>query len=73
MWNPFRRVDLKPVFPQTDIKPAPGPETEDAAYKGELALLKCRSLTAKQQITMIHEQLASSALCHMRGGDICHD
>lgn len=73
MWNPFRRVDLKPVIPQTDVKPAIGPETEDAAYRGELAMLKRRSLIAKQQITMIHEQLASSALCHMRGGDICHE
>lgn len=73
MWNPFRRVDLKPVLPQSDTKPAIGQETEDADYRGELETLKLRSLLAKQQITMIHEQLASSALCHMRGGNICHD
>ena len=70
MWNPFRRVDLTPVIPQTDIKPALGPETEDAVYAGELAMLKNRSLRATQQIAMIHEQLASRALHHMRGGKI---
>ena len=73
MWNPFRRIDLTPVIPRTNIKPALGPETEDADYRGELDKLKLRSLVATQQITMIHEQLASSALCHMRGGKICHD
>lgn len=73
MWNPFRRVDLKPVISQSEIKPAVGPETEDADYRGELETLKLRSLLAKTQITMIHEQLASSALCHMRGENICHD
>ena len=73
MWNPFRRVDLQPVIPQKTTKPALGPETEDPAYSKELETLKLRSLVAKQQITMIHEQLASSALCHMKGGKICHN
>lgn len=73
MWNPFRRVELKPIFPRKTIKPALGRETEDPAYSKELETLKLRSLAAQQQITMIHEQLASSALCHMRGGKICHD
>ena len=73
MWNPFRRINLQPVIPKTDIKPALGPETEDTAYSKELETLKHRSLVAKQQIVMIHEQLASSALCHMRGKKICHD
>ena len=73
MWNPFHRVELKPIFPKKTTKPALGTETEDRAYSKELETLKLRSLVAKQQITMIHEQLASSALCHMRGGKICHD
>ena len=73
MWNPFRRIELKPVFPQKAIKPALGPETKDPAYNKELEMLKLRSLVAKQQITMIHEQLASSALRHARGRKICHD
>ena len=73
MWTPFRRVDLQPIIPQKTTKPALGRETEDPAYSKELETLKLRSLVAKQQITMIHEQLASSALRHMRGGKICHD
>ena len=73
MWNPFRRVELKPIFPRKNIKPALGPETEDPAYNKELETLKRRSLVAQQQISMIHEQLASRALCHIRGGKICHD
>ena len=73
MWNPFRRVELKPTIPRKTIKPALGTETEDPAYIKELESLKLRSLDAKQQITMIHEQLASSALYHMRGGKSCHD
>ena len=68
MWNPFRRVELKPVLPQKIIKPALGSETKDPAYSKELETLKLRSLIAKQHITMIHEQLASSALYYMRGG-----
>ena len=73
MWNPFRRVELKPVFPQKTTRPVLGPETEDPSYSKELETLKLRSLVAQKQITMIHEQLASSALCHIRGGKICHD
>ena len=73
MWNPFRRVELKPIFPRKTIKPALGSETEDPAYSKDLETLKLRSLVAQKQITMIHEQLASSALCHMKGGKICHD
>ena len=73
MWNPFHRVELKPIFPKKTTKPALGTETEDRAYSKELETLKLRSLIAKQQITMINEQLASNALRHIRGGKICHD
>ena len=73
MWNPFRRVELKPIFPKKTTKPALGPETEDPTYSKELKMLKSRSLVAQQQITMIHEHLASSALRHVRGEKICHD
>ena len=73
MWNPFQRVELKPIFPKKITKPALSTETEDRAYNKELETLKLRSLVAKQQITMIHEQLASNALRHIRGVKICHD
>ena len=73
MWNPFHRVELKPIFPKKTTKPALGTETEDRAYSKELETLKLRSLVAKQQITMIHEQLASNALRHIKGGKICHN
>ena len=73
MWNPFHRVELKPIFPKKTTKPALGIETEDHAYSKELETLKLRSLVAKQQITMIHEQLASNALRHIRGVKIFHD
>ena len=71
MWNPFRRVRLEPVIPSKDVKPASGPETTDPVYMAEVERAKLRSLLARTQISMIHEQLAQSALCHIRGGNVC--
>ena len=62
MWNPFRNVKLEPVIPSKDVKPASGPETTDPVYMAELKRAKLRSLLARTQISMIHEQLAQSAL-----------
>lgn len=73
MWNPFRKVRLQPVLPNKTIKPAQHPKAGDAVYYQELATNKLRSQIATQQISMIHEQLASSALCSIRGGKTCPD
>ena len=73
MWNPFRSVKLKPVLPVTDVKPAVGPETEDPVYRAEVERAQLRSLLARTQISMIHETLATRALCHIRGGSTCPD
>lgn len=71
--EPISSCRAKPIFPRKTIKPALGSETEDSALQQGIETLKLRSLVAQKQITMIHEQLASSALCHIRGGKICHD
>lgn len=73
MWNPFRSVKLEPVLPATDTKPAQGPETTDPVYMAEVERAKLRSLLARTQISMIHETLATRALCHIRGGSTCPD
>ena len=73
MWNPFKIIKLKPVIPSKDVKPASGPETTDPVYMAEVENAQLRSLLARKQITMIHEQLAQSALCHIRGGNVCPD
>ena len=73
MWNPFRSVKLEPVLPSTDTKPAVGTETTDPVYKAEVERAQLRSLLARTQISMIHESLATQALCHIRGGSTCHD
>lgn len=73
MWNPFRSVKLSPVVPATDVKPAQGPETTDPVYKAEVDRAQMRSLLARTQISMIHETLATRALCNIRGGSICPD
>ena len=73
MWNPFKIIKLKPVIPSKDVKPASGPETTDPVYMAEVERAQLRSLLARTQITMIHEQLAQSALCHIRGGNVCPD
>ena len=72
MWNPFRAVNLKPTIPNKgyNIKPASHPEesVDDAAYMQELNKSRSRTLVARQQISLIHEQLALQALDHMRSG-----
>ena len=73
MWNPFRNVKLEPVIPSKDVKPASGPETTDPVYMAEVERAKLRSLLARTQISMIHETLATRALCNIRGGSICPD
>ena len=73
MWNPFRNVKLEPVIPSKDVKPASGPETTDPVYMAEVGRAKLRSLLARTQISMIHETLATRALCHIRGGSTCPD
>lgn len=73
MWNPFRSVRLEPVLSATDTKPAADPETLDPVYKAEVERAQLRSLLARTQISMIHESLATRALCHIRGGSICPD
>lgn len=73
MWNPFRNVKLEPVIPSKDVKPASGPETTDPVYMAEVERAKLRSLLARTQISMIHETLATRALCHIRGGSTCSD
>lgn len=73
MWNPFRNVKLEPVIPSKDVKPASGPETTDPVYMAEVERAKLRSLLARTQISMIHETLATRALCHIRGGSTCPD
>ena len=73
MWNPFRNVKLEPVIPSKDVKPASGPETTDPVYMAEVERAKLRSLLARTQISMIHETLATKALCHIRGGSTCPD
>ena len=73
MWNQFKIIKLKPVIPSKDVKPASGPETTDPVYMAEVERAQLRSLLARTQITMIHEQLAQSALCHIRGRNVCPD
>ena len=73
MWNPFRNVKLEPVIPSKNVKPASGPETTDPVYMAEVERAKLRSLLARTQISMIHETLATRALCHIRGGSTCPD
>lgn len=73
MWNPFRSVKLEAVLPSTDTKPAVGPETTDPVYKAEVERAQLRSLLARTQISMLHETLATRALCQIRGGSICPD
>ena len=73
MWNPFRNVKLEPVIPSKDVKPSSGPETTDPVYMAEVERAKLRSLLARTQISMIHETLATRALCHIRGGSTCPD
>lgn len=73
MWNPFRSVKLQPVLPSTDVKPAVGTETTDPVYKSEVERAQLRSLLARTQISMLHETLATKALCQIRGGSICPD
>ena len=73
MWNPFKRVQLEPILPAENTQPASGPETTDPVYMAEVERAKLRSLLARTQISMIHETLATRALCHIRGGNICPD
>ena len=73
MWNPFRSVKLKPIVPSSNIQPAVGPETTDPEYRNQVETAQLRSLSARTQISMIHEHLASQALVHIRGGKICPD
>jgi hypothetical protein len=72
MWNLFRAVNLEPTIPSKgcDIKPASHPEEseDDAAYMQELNTSRSRTLVARQQISLIHEELALQALDHMRSG-----
>ena len=73
MWNPFKIIKLKPVIPSKDVKPASGPETTDPVYMAEVERAELRGLLARTQSSLIRQQLAQSALCHIRGRNVCPD
>ena len=68
IWNPFKRVKLKPVLPTVATTDNPDP-----VYQAEVERAQLRSLLARTQITMIHETLAARALCHYQGLNSCPD
>lgn len=65
MWNPFRGPKLTPVLASDEVEAAKG--SESAEYRVALEQAQMRSLLARTQITMIHENLAGRALAQMKG------
>lgn len=69
MWNPFRKHRIRPVLID-EVDPA---ASLNPSVEIEIERQQLRSLTARVQISMIHDRLAEEALCKIKGGGTCPD
>lgn len=70
MWNPFRSVKLAAVVPAKDDEKPEFASIVDDQYREQIEQAQLRSLLARTQIGMIHENLARRSFNQLRGGNV---